>query len=202
MRIIGGELRRRLLASPPDERTRPMPDRVREALFNTLRGHCEGASVLDAFAGSGAIGLEALSRGASECVFIEKDRQSAAALRENIEALGVGDRARLVIGDALGHSALARCPRPAHLVFFDPPYPMMEDARQRARVMAQFERLVGLLDPEGYAVLRTPWPFVQKEREGTRASVIDLRVPGAVGPETHEYGSMALHLYMRDAAGG
>lgn len=175
-----------------------MPDRVREALFNTLRGHYEGAPVLDAFAGSGSIGLECLSRGASECVFIEKDRQSADVIRRNIETLGVGDRARLVVGDALGMSALARCPRPVHLVFFDPPYPMMQDESRRTRVLDQFTKLVGLLDPEGFAMLRTPWPFVQKHLEGTRAETIDLRLPGAAGPETHVYGNMAIHLYMRD----
>ncbi len=193
MRIIAGEFRSRVLASPPDDLTRPMPDRVKESVFQLLRGHCEGAPVLDLFAGTGNIGLEALSRGASEVVFVEKRREVAETLRENIDALRARDRCRVVVGDALGPSALAACPRPAHLVFADPPYPMMEDVRQRARVMSQFARLVACLDDAGFAVLRSPWPFRDPETGGA----ISLAVPGARGPETHVYRHTAVHLYMK-----
>src|ERR1051326_7140833 len=103
MRIIAGEFRSRRLHTPPDDSiTRPIPDRVKESLFGLMRGHCEGANVFDGFAGTGAIGLEAISRGAARCVFVEKDRDAAAMLRQNIDSLGAAERSELIIGDALG----------------------------------------------------------------------------------------------------
>ena len=121
MRIIAGEYRRRNLFSPPGDTTRPIPDRVKESLFSMLGKRLEGAAVLDCFAGSGAIGLEALSRGASSCIFVEKDRHSADVLEKNIAMLKCEDRATVVRGDALGLSVIARCPQPLDLAFFDPP---------------------------------------------------------------------------------
>lgn len=137
-----------------------MPDRVRESLFGILRGHTEGVAVFDAFAGTGSIGLEAISRGASRCVFVERDRSSVEILRRNIASLGVEDRCEVVAGDALGPGALARCPVPVHLVFMDPPYALVRDPTGWRRVKAQFEQLVQRLDDGGFAVLRTPWPFL------------------------------------------
>lgn len=160
MRIIAGEFRSRQLMTPRDgEKTRPMPDRVKESLFGHLRGHFEDATVFDGFSGVGTIGLEALSRGASRVVLVERDREIASILRQNVETLGVVDRTEIFIGDALGAGALARCPRPVHLVFFDPPYPIMREPLGYRRVMDQFSRLVELLDDTGFAVLRTPWPM-------------------------------------------
>jgi 16S rRNA (guanine966-N2)-methyltransferase len=161
MRIIAGEFRSRRLLTPKDDAvTRPIPDRVKESLFGLLRGHCEGASVFDGFAGTGAIGLEAVSRGAARCVLVERDQEAADLLGRNIEALGVQDRCDLVIGDALGPGALARCPRPVTLAFLDPPYPLVRDAVGYRRVRAQLERLIDLLTDDGFAILRTPWPFL------------------------------------------
>jgi 16S rRNA (guanine966-N2)-methyltransferase len=161
MRIIAGEFRSRKLLTPKDDSvTRPIPDRMKESLFGLLRGHCEGASVFDAFSGTGAIGLEAISRGASRCVMVEKDKGAAELLRKNIEALSVGDRCELVVGDALGPGALARCPRPVTLAFFDPPYPIVRDAIGWKRVRAQFEKVIDCLTDDGFAMLRTPWPFL------------------------------------------
>jgi len=188
MRITGGEFKRRILDGPPDAAvSRPMPDRVKEALCNILRGHFEGAAVFDAFAGVGTTGLEAVSRGAGRVVMVEKDKRIASILKRNIEKFGVSDRCEVVVGDALGPGALARCPSPAHLAFFDPPYALMTDPARRGRVLGQVGAVVGRLDAGGFAVLRSPWPL----REA------DLTIAGARGPETHEYGSMALHLYMR-----
>lgn len=166
MRIIGGEFRKRRLQGPPDgEVTRPISDMVKESLFNLLRGHPEDGAVLDCFAGTGSIGLEALSRGAPRCVFVERDRRMADVLKQNIEHCGAGDRAEVVVGDALGPGALSRCPRPVHLIFFDPPYAMVRSVAGWARVKEQFSRAVALLDDTGYAVLRTPWPFFHAEEE-------------------------------------
>lgn len=159
MRIIAGDFKRRRLQGPADASvTRPIPDLVKQSLFNILRGHCADGAVFDCFAGTGSIGLEALSRGATRCVFVERDRKIAEVLRANIETCGAGDRAEVVVGDVLGAGALSRCPRPVHLVFFDPPYPMVRDKASWLRVREQFAKAVQLLDETGYAVLRTPWP--------------------------------------------
>ena len=119
MRVIAGELGGRRLVAPEGTTTRPTSDRVREATFNALTslGVLEGATVLDAFAGSGALGIEALSRGARHCTFVERDRGALAALRENLGRCGLGDdRARVVVGDG------AACAGEWDLGLFDPPY--------------------------------------------------------------------------------
>lgn len=161
MRIIAGEFRRRRIESPPETaQTRPIPDRVKEALFNLLRGNVEGATAVDVFSGTGPIGLEAVSRGAASCTFVEKDRRVAEVLRRNIETLGCADRCDVVVADALGMSLEHRLPERIDLLFFDPPYPLMTDPRSAQRVLGQFGRLVGRLGEEGFAVLRTPWPYM------------------------------------------
>ncbi|MFI4897987.1 MAG: 16S rRNA (guanine(966)-N(2))-methyltransferase RsmD [Phycisphaerales bacterium JB059] len=241
MRIIGGAFRRRNLKSPPEKSTtRPLPDHVREAVFNLLRGHFEGVDVLDCFAGTGSFGLEAVSRGARRVVMVERDKRVARVLAENVGTLGVEDRAEIVVSDALGAAALSRCPRPAHIIFMDPPYEMVRDPEDWPRVRTQLERLIRMLTPDGYAILRTPWPFVHAldpntgepitpseakrrfeeakaayldeafESGAAQASAqaparrntdVDLSMSGALGPETHVYGTTAVHLYMREMDG-
>lgn len=121
LRIIGGEFRHRLLPVIERPGLRPTPDRVRETLFNWLAGVTPGARVLDLCAGTGALGLEALSRGAAEALLVESDTRVAAALGDNLAALGIGgDRARIVRRDAARF--LAGPPRPFDLVFLDPPF--------------------------------------------------------------------------------
>lgn len=120
MRVVSGELGGRHLVAPPGALTRPTSDRVREATFNALEslGVVADAVVLDLFAGSGALGIEALSRGAARAVFVERDRAALAALRANLEALGLGpDRAKVVVGDALTIGG-----EPADVALLDPPY--------------------------------------------------------------------------------
>lgn len=206
MRIIGGEFRRKKLYSPTERMpTRPIPDMVKEALFNLLRGHVEGQECYDGFAGSGSIGLEAISRGAKRCVFIERDKDVIEVLKKNIEHCGAEDRAEAVRADALGAAAAARCPNPVHLIFFDPPYKLVEDPETYPRVIAQLSRLIQNLDDEGYAMLRTPWPMQHvvgtqmiDEKPKSIFAEVDLKIPGAIGPETHSYGTTAIHLFMRD----
>lgn len=167
-----------------------MPDRVRESLFGLLRGNCAGAVVVDAFAGTGSVGLEAISRGAARCIFIERERRIADILRANVTALGVQDRCEVIEGDALGLAAIARCPDPVDLVFFDPPYAMVTDPGGWRRVRDQFARFIEKLSPSGFAILRTPWPFlhvdspvvetgphVEVRREKRRHSKTQLRFP-------------------------
>ncbi|MGA2589140.1 MAG: RsmD family RNA methyltransferase, partial [Bryobacteraceae bacterium] len=89
MRVIGGEYRSRRLKTIPGLATRPTPDRLRETLFDILAGRVEGAVFVDAYAGSGAVGIEALSRGAARCIFLEISRKAVEAIRENLRALGI-----------------------------------------------------------------------------------------------------------------
>jgi len=118
-RIIAGQWRRRKLHFPPLPGIRPSPDRVRETLFNWLRDRVEGARCLDLFAGSGALGLEALSRGAAGVTFVDKERQAAEAIRGHLTLLGATGGEVLQV-DAL--SWLAGTPKPYDLVFLDPPF--------------------------------------------------------------------------------
>ncbi|QOR37493.1 16S rRNA (guanine(966)-N(2))-methyltransferase RsmD [Billgrantia diversa] len=123
LRIIGGEFRRRLLPVLDSPGLRPTPDRVRETLFNWLAAATPGARVLDLFAGTGALGLEALSRGAATALFIERDGQVARALVANLQTLGTTERGQVLNVDAL--ALLAAGPAgfaPFTLVFLDPPF--------------------------------------------------------------------------------
>jgi 16S rRNA (guanine966-N2)-methyltransferase len=121
MRIIAGEWRGRQIATPPGLSTRPTADRVREMLFSMLAsrlGSFEDLRVADLFAGSGALGFEALSRGAAHATFVDNDRRAAAAIRENADKLGSAPRIQVLQSSAL---ALPRC-EPFDLIFADPPY--------------------------------------------------------------------------------
>jgi len=121
VRIIGGAWRSRVLRFPAVADVRPTPDRVRETLFNWLGQDLTGRRCLDLFAGSGALGFEALSRGAAEVVMVERSRTVLAALRENGARLGAGARARCVLGDAL-HFLDSPGEASFDVVFVDPPY--------------------------------------------------------------------------------
>jgi 16S rRNA (guanine(966)-N(2))-methyltransferase RsmD len=132
MRIIAGDHRGARLLSPEGRTTRPMLDRVRTALFDRL-GELGDARVLDLFAGSGSLGLEALSRGAASCCFVESDPRALAALRANVAKLRLGERARIVRGDAFAFVRDVASPS-FDLVFVDPPYRVLAGAG-RARTL-------------------------------------------------------------------
>jgi 16S rRNA (guanine966-N2)-methyltransferase len=136
VRVVAGELRGRRILAPEGTTTRPTTDKVREAVFNAL-GSLDlvvGADVADLYAGSGAMGIEALSRGAASCTFVERDRDALRALRANIEALGLADRARVTGGDVLAVAAAVD----ADVVFADPPYGFAAWNRLLADVRAPF----------------------------------------------------------------
>ncbi|MBW2276408.1 MAG: 16S rRNA (guanine(966)-N(2))-methyltransferase RsmD [Deltaproteobacteria bacterium] len=123
MRVVAGQAKGRKLVAPSGRDVRPTSDRVREALFSTLGTAVAGARVLDLFAGSGALGLEALSRGASVAVFVDNSRRAVDAVRRNLEATGFGECARVIPGDALVVLDRLGGERSAFdLVFLDPPY--------------------------------------------------------------------------------
>jgi len=186
MRIIAGEHRGRRIAAPPGRGTRPMLDRVREALFSTLGEIVHGARVLDLCAGSGSLGLEALSRGAQSARLVERDRKTLAVLRSNVEALCAGERAEIVAGDALEPSSWGGADARYELVFFDPPYPWLRAGVRRAPLLRAVQQLVAAhLAPDGVIVLHAPRGLLAAEAFG----------PG-VAARLREYGTNAL-WYLR-----
>lgn len=121
MRVVAGEFRGRKLSAPAGDTTRPTTDRVREAVFNSLDSMdlLDDAVVVDLFAGSGAMGIEALSRGAARCTFVERDRAALQALRANLSTLGLDNRTTVVTSDVL---AWVPAMRGVDLAIIDPPY--------------------------------------------------------------------------------
>lgn len=155
MRVVAGELGGRRLVAPPGTSTRPTTDRVREAIFNSLgsAGLLDGALVADLFAGSGAIGIEALSRGADRCVFVERDRAALNALNDNIDALDLRDRSKVMASDAMSVAATID----ADIVFADPPYDFDAWADLLGRVTADVvvaESGATITAPHGWEVTR------------------------------------------------
>ena len=149
MRIISGELRGRRLKAPTGLATRPTSDRLREALFNILGAEAVGSRVLDLYAGSGAVGLEAVSRGAESVVFVEHSRRALALLEENVEHCGARDAVRIVPKDAVAAlKALASQGLEFDIVYVDPPY----DAGLYAPTLGLLGT-GGLVAPDGVVVV-------------------------------------------------
>jgi 16S rRNA (guanine966-N2)-methyltransferase len=121
MRVIGGEFRSRVLKSLPGLDVRPTPDRMREALFSILAPRIEGALFADIYAGTGAVGIEALSRGAKKAIFIEHNQSAVEVIRANLKSLGLENRARIWQGRAA--SVIPKI-EPLDIAFLDPPYPL------------------------------------------------------------------------------
>jgi 16S rRNA (guanine(966)-N(2))-methyltransferase RsmD len=198
MRIIAGEHRGRRIEAPPGLDTRPMLDRVREALFSTLGDRVLDAAVLDLFAGSGSLGLEAASRGANSVRMIERDPRAVAILKRNVELLRVGDRVEIVRGDALRRelwSAESQSEAPS-IAFLDPPYPRLETLEGRAAILGAMEALLqDVLLPGGVLVLHVParatasmkvaGPWRRDERRYGNSGLLYLHKP----PERTEQGS-------------
>ena len=138
MRIVGGSLGGRVLRAPRGAATRPTSEKVREAVFAIL-GSVEGDRVLDLFAGSGALGIEALSRGAAHATFVDAGRPAVAAIRDNLRELGLEARATVIPGDAVVTAARHLGAAPWRVVFVDPPY--RSDLASRAVLALPCERL-------------------------------------------------------------
>lgn len=178
MRIIAGRWRGRTIDAPAGDATRPTADRVREALFSMLTsrlGSFEGLMVLDAFAGSGALGLEALSRGAARATFVEHDRKAVAALRANVDKLGAEANILAQRVDTLGTATAAH-----HLALLDPPYGENLAATALARLAER-----GWLAPQALVSVETG-----------RSETLD--VPGFTLDTTRHHGKALLHLFRYD----
>jgi 16S rRNA (guanine966-N2)-methyltransferase len=157
MRVTSGEFGGRRLVAPEGTTTRPTTDKVRQAVFNSLgsMGVIEGAVVADLFAGSGALGIEALSRGADRCIFVERDRSALLALRENIAAFDLADRAAVHATDVM---AWVPAMRNVDIAFIDPPYAF--DAWDRLLPLVDVTMVVAEADdpvdaPEGWDAVRS-----------------------------------------------
>ena len=133
MRIIAGEFRSRRLKSISGAATRPTPDRLRETLFDILGPRIEGATFLDAYAGTGAVGIEALSRGAAHAFFLERHRSALEAIRQNLASLGLEPRATVVGGPVL----LTLPKHHADIVFLDPPYDLESEYAAALELLAE-----------------------------------------------------------------
>lgn len=180
MRIIAGRFGSRRIEAPKGMDTRPTLDMTRESLFNMLQGSVQGARVLDLFAGSGALGLEALSRGAESAVFCDADRDAVRAVKRNLESLGAQDEARVLKGDyAALLERLGAAGERFDLVFIDPPY-----AAQTEPILRQTLRS-GVLAEDGLIIY---------ERDACR----ELALPdGLALRRSRVYGRTALDFIVR-----
>ncbi|WP_066525507.1 16S rRNA (guanine(966)-N(2))-methyltransferase RsmD [Erythrobacter sp. CCH5-A1] len=182
MRIIAGEWRGRRLAAPRGEETRPTSDRARETLFAMLTsrlGDFEGLQVADLFAGSGALGLEALSRGAEGCLFVEQDRAAVDVIRVNIATLGAGARARVEAGSVM---ALRAAAKPLDLILADPPYHSGAGEVALDRLLR-----LGWIGPATWIALETAFNE-------------DVAIKGLVAETVRRVGKGKLHLLRLDAS--
>ena len=169
LRIIGGEWRGRKIHFPPVQAIRPTPDRVRETVFNWLQGVTPGSRCLDLYAGSGALGLEALSRGAREVVFVDVEPAVVRHLGDTLRSLSC-DRGRVVRADAAGY--LAQPATPFDVIFLDPPFaaPVLPDICQRIEAGGWLREggLVYIESPSaaGEPLLPAGWSLLKSKRAG------------------------------------
>jgi 16S rRNA (guanine966-N2)-methyltransferase len=169
IRVIAGEMRGRKLTVPEGDLVRPTKDRVREAMFSALdaRGGIVDAVVLDLFAGSGALAIESLSRGATRAVLVERDREALAAINHNIEHLGLNARTKVARADVT--SFLATSPpseAPFHLVLADPPY---DTPTEEVTVMLAALTQPGWLAPDAFIAVERPARAEIQPPDGLRA---------------------------------
>jgi 16S rRNA (guanine(966)-N(2))-methyltransferase RsmD len=185
--VIGGSLKRQRLVGPPDKATtRPMTDRVKTALFDRLSAMrvLDGVHALDVFAGTGTLGIEAVSRGHDTCTFVENHRHVVRLLERNLRQLGLSDRCPILTVDALTGGWLHALPHtPVDLVLLDPPYAVAEDPPRMDLVAALMRQLADRAEPLAAMMLRTP------------AAIEPPEVHPWIHLESPWYGGMALHLY-------
>jgi 16S rRNA (guanine(966)-N(2))-methyltransferase RsmD len=133
MRVIAGEFRSRRLKSVEGPEVRPTPDRLRETLFNVIAPEIEDAVFVDAYAGTGAVGIEALSRGAKKAIFLEKNRKAADVIADNLASLGLQPRSQIIRGSAKIYLGAQQ----ADILFIDPPYDRREEYREALEIASE-----------------------------------------------------------------
>ncbi|MEW6173057.1 MAG: 16S rRNA (guanine(966)-N(2))-methyltransferase RsmD [Bacillota bacterium] len=153
MRVIGGLAKRRTLKAPPGRSIRPTAERVKEALFNILAAKIPDAVFLDLFAGTGGIGIEALSRGAARVVFVDRSSRALNLIRENLRRTGFSERAMVIPQDALtALSLLRRCGESFDVIYIDPPYGKGHESKALPSIASK-----GLLNPGGLVITETDY---------------------------------------------
>ena len=181
MRVITGIARGRKLKELPGMETRPTTDKVKESVFNIVQFDIEGRQVLDLFGGTGQMGIEALSRGAARCTFVDLRKEAAAVIRENLAHTGLADKAKVIQGDYLAF--LTGCREKFDLVFLDPPYNtgMLEKALE---TITKIDNVTenGIIVCESAA----------------EAALPELSAPYRKGKD-YRYGKIKITLYHRDA---
>ena len=185
VRIITGQAKGRYLKVPRGWGGRPTSDRVKESLFNILGPLVPGASFLDLFAGTGSVGIEALSRGASRAVFVENDRQAVRAIRENLAQTGLGDRAEVLPLDVLAAAGKLKGQK-FNLIFLDPPYGQGLEIPAMEALVAN-----NLLDEDSLVVV-----------EGSRRRKMPARVGCLKLCREHRIGDTVLAFYRPGVNGG
>ena len=180
MRVISGSARGRRLKELQGMETRPTTDRVKEALFSIIQFELPGREVLDLFAGTGQLGIEALSRGAARCTFVDQRKDAAALVRENLKLTGLSDQARVVQGDSISY--LMSCREKFHVIFLDPPYEsgLLEKAME---TIAAFD----ILREHGIMICESPLEQVLPE----------LSQPYERGKD-YRYGKIKLTVYRKN----
>ncbi len=163
MRVIAGEFRSRRLNTLPGRDVRPTPDRLRESLFSILASRLPGAVFLDGYAGTGSVGIEALSRGAARAIFIEKQRPVLEVLKGNLAALGIQDRGFIAAGPVTREIALY----PADIVFLDPPYPLEGEYSKALEILGR--------NPPPIAIVQHSSRFAPGENHGKLTRTRTLR---------------------------
>ncbi len=176
MRVVAGLAGGRRLQAPAGRKVRPTSERVREALFNSLGSldAVEGAAVLDLFAGTGALGIEALSRGAASAVFVDADPRAVSVIKANLEATGLAGRARVVQVDVVRFLADAPPDVVYDIAFADPPYAFEDWPALLAAVPA---RLVAI-EARTHVALEPPWGPLRSKRYGDTVVTLARRVEG------------------------
>lgn len=189
MQILGGSAKGRVLLVPKNECLRPALARMRNSLFNILAPAIENTICLDLFAGTGALGLEGLSRGAKFCIFIENNYACYNALQKNIDALGFKDRAKTLFIDAFHLVNAPSAPaldKPADIIFVDPPYRYYSDDRMRKKLMTLLNALAenGCLAQKGKLIIE----HQRKQISATEFSTL-------IRYDTREYGQTVLSFF-------
>jgi 16S rRNA (guanine966-N2)-methyltransferase len=187
MRVIAGQYRSRKLKSPPDLAVRPTPDRLRESLFSMLAPQLEGTTFIDAYAGSGAVGIEALSRGVAQVIFIERNTNALAVLRENLDSLGIQNEARILRGRA----SVLLAKETAEIVFIDPPYDAEDEYTASLEALAASACRLVIAQHSQRLELAGNYGLLQKTRIVKQGdNVLSFFERSAVTPpETHKHPS-------------
>ena len=160
MRVIGGEFRSRVLKSLPGLDVRPTPDRLREALFNILAPRIEGAVFADVYAGTGAVGIEALSRGAARAIFIEQSHAAVDVIRENLRSLELMERATL--RHTRASAVLASLE--ADIVFIDPPYALEREYERSLTILGETKRELVIAQHDSHLSLKESYGELRRTR--------------------------------------